>query len=125
MHCVLETPSFASSAKSIGLSDDERYEIWSEIANDPHKGDLMKGTGGARKVRFGGKGKGKRSAYRVVTYYAAEDIPVFLLDIYTKGERIDLSQAERNGLKKILGGIASDYRKSTRAKVTELREKAS
>jgi len=125
MHSVLETDSFASSAKSYGLTEDERHEIIHAIASDPTKGAIIKGTGGARKLRFGGNGRGKRSAFRVVTYYAAEDIPVFLLEIYAKGEKINLSQSERNELKKILGGIADDYRESTRAKVAQIREIAS
>jgi hypothetical protein len=125
MHTVLETPSFANSARSQGLTEDEKFAIVKAIADDPQKGDVIKGTGGARKIRFGGKGKGKRSAFRVVTYYVADDIPVFLLDLYSKGEKINLSQSERNELKKLLGGIANDYRRSTRAKVAQLREIAS
>lgn len=125
MHTVLETPSFVSSAKSQGITEDERMEMIHAIASDPLKGDIIAGTGGARKLRFGGKGKGKRSAFRIITYYAAEDVPVFLLELYAKGEKINLTQSERNELRAILGGIANDYRKSSRAKVARLRETAS
>ena len=125
MHTVLETRSFGNAAKSLGLSDDERHEIWTAIAGNPLLGDIIKGTGGARKTRFGGRGKGKSSAYRVVTYYAAEDVPVFLLDIYAKGEKIDLSQSERNQLRKILSGIADEYRASVKVKVARLKEATS
>jgi mRNA-degrading endonuclease RelE of RelBE toxin-antitoxin system len=60
---------------------------------------LIPGTGGARKVRFGGRGKGKSGGYRVITYYAAEDVPVFLLALVDKGQRADISQADRNALR--------------------------
>jgi mRNA-degrading endonuclease RelE of RelBE toxin-antitoxin system len=69
------------------LTEDERHRIVVAIASDPTKGDLIKGTGGARKIRFSGRGKGKSSAFRVVTYFAAPDVPVFLLDIYAKEKR--------------------------------------
>ena len=59
----------------------------------------MPGTGGVRKVRFAGRSKGKSGGYRVVTYYAALDVPVFLLDCYGKGDEAHLDQggAERVG----------------------------
>lgn len=122
MHCVLETEVFARAAKSNGLSDDERHRIVNHLAENPTAGVLIPGTGGARKLRFPGRGKGKSGGYRVVTYYAAEDVPVFLLDLYTKGERVDLSKAERNELGKILAGIADDYRQSVREKVANISE---
>jgi hypothetical protein len=81
----------------------------------------IKDTGGARKVRFAGKGKGKSGGYRIITYYAAEDVPVFLLDIYSKGTKANLSQAQRNTLRKILSALAAKWRASVRAKVKPLR----
>ena len=72
---------------------------------------MIKGTGGARKVRFAGRGKGKSGGYRIITYYGGEDLPVFLLNVFSKGDRVDLSQAERNELQKELKGLADDYRK--------------
>jgi hypothetical protein len=71
----------------------------------------MQGTGGARKRRFGARGKGKSGGIRVVSYYAADDVPVFLLAIINKGERSNLSKAECNALRKELAGIAADYRR--------------
>jgi len=55
-----------------------------------------------------------------VTFYAADDVPVFLLDIYSKGETINLTKGERNELKKLLGGLADAWRASVKAKVTKL-----
>jgi hypothetical protein len=71
---------------------------------------MMPGTGGARKIRFAAKGKGKSGGYRVISFFSGQDIPVFLLDVYAKGERIDLSQAEKNILKQILAQIVETYR---------------
>lgn len=111
MHTIVETPVFIRSAKLAGVTEDELNEIKTVLSNTPDAGDEMPGTGGARKLRFAGKGKGKSGGYRVITFYSGEDIPVFLLDIYSKGEKIDLTQDEKNTLKKILGSIADSYRR--------------
>jgi len=81
------------------------------IAANPDAGKEIRGSGGARKVRFAGKGKGKSGGYRVITFYSGEDIPVFLLNLFAKNEKADLSQAERNELKTVLAGLADAYRR--------------
>ena len=91
------------------------------LSENPMCGDLMPGTGGARKVRFAAPGRGKRAGYRTIHYYGGEDVPVFLLAVVKKGERADLSKAEKNELRKELAGLADDYRKAIRAKALELR----
>ncbi|MCC7347248.1 MAG: addiction module toxin RelE [Variibacter sp.] len=99
-----------------GLSEAERLEMVHAIANDPTIGQLMPGTGGARKVRFSGRGKGKSGGYRVITYYAGDDVPVLMLAIINKGERSDLSKAEQNALRRELSAYADEYRRSARAR---------
>jgi hypothetical protein len=81
------------------MDEDERTAIVLVIAANPTIGDLIPGTGGARKVRFAGRGKGKSGGYRVITYYAGQAEPVFLLDVYGKGRRSDISMAERNTIR--------------------------
>lgn len=108
---------FLSDAKRSGISPDERQAIVDRIAADPLAGDMIPGTGGARKIRFAGQGKGKSGAYRVITFFAATDVPVFLLNVFAKGERVDLSQSERNELKAILGKVAEAYRKGAKRNV--------
>lgn len=91
------------------------------ISENPKLGDVMPGTGGCRKVRFAGKGKGKRGGYRTVHYFAAVDVPVVLLALISKGERSDLSKGEQNELKKEMVGYADDYRAGVRKKLTTLK----
>jgi hypothetical protein len=100
MHAVIETPRFLASASREGIDDEERETIVTFIAAQPTSGDLIPGTGGARKVRFAGRGKGKSGGYRVITYYAGEETPVFLLDIYGKGRRSDISMAEKHAIRR-------------------------
>ena len=121
MHTVIETSGFLNDAAAAGMSDDERSEVVSLIAENPTRGVLMPGTGGARKVRVAGRGKGKSGGYRVVTYYAAPDVPVFLLTVINKGEKANLSKAEQNALKVELSAIAEDYRAGLRHKLLQMR----
>ena len=69
----------------------------------------MPGTGGARKFRWALRGKGKRGSLRVITFYSGPPVPVFLLTVFGKGEKIDLSQSERNELRKTLGDLVTEY----------------
>ncbi|MBD2750756.1 type II toxin-antitoxin system RelE/ParE family toxin [Microvirga sp. BT688] len=125
MQTVIQTPTFLADAKAAGLDDTELAEIAATIAANPLVGDIIPGTGGARKVRFAGKGKGKSGGYRVITYYAAEDVPVFLLALVDKGQRADISQADRNALREILGTLADEYREGVRRKLRQTRTKRS
>jgi hypothetical protein len=77
----------------------------------------LKAAGGARKIRFRGRGKGKSGGYRVIAFYTGEDVPVFLLNVFAKGDKVDLSQAERNELRMELAGLAEDYREGVRRHV--------
>jgi hypothetical protein len=117
MQVVIETPDYLADAKSLGLKAEERRAIVDYIAQTPNVGDEMKGTGGARKIRFAGRGKGKSGGYRVITFYAGKDIPVFLLSLFSKGEKANLSQAEKNELKQVLGSLAEAYRKGVKRHV--------
>jgi hypothetical protein len=89
-------------------------EIIAAIAADPLAGDLMAGTGGARKLRHSGRGKGKSGGYRTIHYFGGDEVPVFVLALYGKGERDNLAKAERNALAAVLPKIADAYRKDAR-----------
>ena len=114
MQTVISTPEFLSQAKKHGLSQDEINAIVEYLATDPLAGEVMVGTGGARKLRHAGKGREKSGGYRTIHYYGGDDIPVFLLTVYGKGAAANLTKAERNALAKILPVIRDAYRKTTK-----------
>jgi hypothetical protein len=117
LHSVIETPDFLRDAEKSGLTANERGRIVSLTAAFPKAGADIPGTGGARKIRFAGRGKGKSGGYRVISFYAGPDVPVFLLNVFAKGDKIDLTGAERNELRKELAGLAEDYRNGVRRHV--------
>ena len=106
----VETEAFLERAKAI-LSESERAELVAYLAGNPEAGQLIPGTGGARKIRWGIPGKGKRGGARVSSYYGGPDLPVFLMAVFAKGERTNLTKAERNELREVLASLAAAYRK--------------
>ena len=109
-HTVVETPAFLHDARTLGVSQVERLAIVNWVAANPDAGDVIEGTGGARKLRFAGKGKGKSGGYRVITFYSGANIPVFLLNMFSKNEKTDLAPKERQVLKSILSDLADAYK---------------
>jgi hypothetical protein len=67
VHAVLETPTFLRDVALSGMSRVEHDSIVRLVARDPSRGAIIPGAGGARKVRFAGRGKGKSGGYRIVT----------------------------------------------------------
>src|SRR5580693_8768246 len=110
MQTVVETPSYLAIANKL-FSEEDRADIVSLVAADPESGDVMGGTGGFRKVRVARKGMGKSGGARVVYIWRNERFPVFLITVFPKNEKANLSKAERNELKKRADGIFNTYRK--------------
>ena len=69
------------------LSDDEYRGLQSYLLNKPDAGDLVRGSGGVRKVRWAPSGKGRSGAVRVIYYWKRTDHEIWMLTIYSKSER--------------------------------------
>ena len=105
MQTVIETESYLRHAKDAGMAEDERNAAVDLVSTDPDAGDVMQGTGGVRKARLAGRGKGKSGGYRIVWYFGGGDIPVFLLTVFGKGEKANLTQGERNAMRQVTAGL--------------------
>ena len=116
MQSVIETGEYLRRAKQGHISEEEREEIVEYIARHPMAGDEISGTGGVRKVRVARRGQGKSGGYRVITFFSGTDIPVFLLSVFAKNEKSNISQAERNTLRKILGEMVKLYKQGRRTR---------
>ena len=71
----------------------------------------MRGTGGIRKIRWKREGSGKSSGVRVIYYFYNENYPLFLLTVFGKSEKANLSQADRNTLAKLVRILLKTYGK--------------
>jgi hypothetical protein len=107
---VVETPGFLRDA-AVALTDEERTEVMSFLEANPQAGDIMPETGGGRKLRWRAQGRGKRSGVRVIYYYHNESLPLFLLNVFAKNEKANLTKAERNEMKTLLPRLVAGYRK--------------
>ncbi len=72
------------------------------LGAQPRAGDLIQGTGGIRKLRWARGGRGKSGGVRVIYYFHSDRIPLYLLTVFGKGEKADLSKGERNELGKLV-----------------------
>ena len=104
---VVETEEFLADVKGI-LTDKEHDELVLHVAQYPEAGNLIPGTGGLRKLRWFGQGRGKRGGSRVIYYFHNWDAPLFLMAIFAKSDRADLSQEKRRRLVAELHGLKSD-----------------
>lgn len=114
LHTVAELPQFTRDCRAAGLSEDQCKAIVDTISADPLQGDEIRGSGGVRKVRIAGRGKGKSGGYRVVTAYFGAHAPVYLLALLSKGERANFSAAEIAAFRKLTTEIARHWRRSNR-----------
>lgn len=112
MHTIVELPEYKTRVEKL-LSEDENKQIISYLAEHPKAGALMQGTGGVRKLRWAKEGGGKSGGVRVIYYYHSEDIPLFMLSLFGKNEKANLSKAECNVLNKLTKILADNYRRQS------------
>jgi hypothetical protein len=109
---IREMPDFTKDADLL-LSKEELDDLRTELAFAPLSGSVIPGTSGIRKIRFGvqKKNKGKRGGARVIYYYHDATIPLVLLALYAKGEKLDLTTSEKKELKQLVGEYLALYKK--------------
>ena len=110
MRTVVETPGYLRAAEAM-FSSDERDRIVARIAANPECGDLMQGTGGFRKLRLARTGMGKRGGARLIYISRGEEFPIFLITVYAKNEKENLTKEQRNQLAKRAAEIFDSYRR--------------
>ena len=111
MNTVVELPEFIRRAEKL-LRDAEREHLIQYLAANPKAGVLLQGTGGIRKLRWKREGSGKSGGVRVIYYFHDERYPFFLLTLFGKSEKANISKAERNILAKLSEELLDAYRKT-------------
>lgn len=105
---VVETPEFIRRIDKL-MDAEERAAVILYLAENPTAGDLIPGTGGVRKLRWGLEGRGKRGGARIIHFFHNAQLPLFLLTAFAKNERVDLSQADRNSFRTLTKLLVDTY----------------
>lgn len=107
---VLETRSFSVDAKRL-MTEEELAELTMYVATNPREGEIIPRTRGVRKLRWPLLQKGKRTGARVIYFHHNRSMPIFLLAIYSKNQKIDLSETEKRQVKNLVTELVTEYRK--------------
>jgi len=98
---LIETPVFTKQVLA-ALSDEEYRALQLHLIGRPDAGVLIPGSGGLRKLRWRLPGRGKRGGARVIYYWQSAADQLFLLFLYPKNVRSDLSQPELRILRQLV-----------------------
>lgn len=97
----IESTVFTKRRPDVLMEEDYRL-FQNHLAKHPDEGDVITGTGGMRKIRWAASGRGKRGGARVIYIHVDEQDQIWLLLIYAKNVKDDLSSDEKKLLKNLV-----------------------
>ena len=100
----IETSFFTKLLPSY-LGDEDYRGLQNYLLQHPESGDVVRGSGGVRKVRWAADGKGKSGGVRVIYYWKKSDDEIWMLTLYSKSEQATIPSHQ---LKKIAEAIDND-----------------
>ena len=101
MITIAETGEYRKKA-TVLLPEEDHDALKAYLAEHPKAGVIMEGTGGVRKLRWAIPGKGKSGGARVIYFYHDDDMPLYMLTMFGKNEKSNLTKKERNDLKDLV-----------------------
>jgi len=96
--------AYARAADAL-LSEREQQVIEAHLLATPDAGAVIAGTGGVRKLRFGVAGRGKRGGVRVIYYYRATVGRIYLITVFAKNARTDMTMSEKAELRRLTSSL--------------------
>ena len=112
----IEVPLFTKRWLEIGLTDDDLRQLQIMLLKDPESGPVIEGTGGIRKVRFSLENRGKSGSVRVCYTNFAEYEVTYLITAFTKKEQENLSDEEKQVLRKLVKSLRDSERSRRRSR---------
>jgi mRNA-degrading endonuclease RelE of RelBE toxin-antitoxin system len=109
MITVAETGPFRRKIATL-LSEEEKDELITYLSDHPCAGVLIQGAGGLRKLRWARAGRGKSGGVRVIYYYHSDFMPLYLLAVFGKNEKSNLSAEEKSMLAKSTRDLVAYWR---------------
>jgi mRNA-degrading endonuclease RelE of RelBE toxin-antitoxin system len=97
----VETPIFTKQVKDL-LPDEEYRRLQEVLLMRPEAGTLIPGGGGIRKIRWRIVGKGKSGGLRVIYYWDTPDQSFYMLTVYKKSQKADLTQQQTHMLRRLV-----------------------
>ena len=113
LYGIAELPTYMRLAEKL-LSVEERQDLINYLAEHPKSGDIMEGTGGVRKLRWRRGGQGKSGGVRVIYYFHDDLMPLYLLTLFAKGVKVNLTKGERNELADLVEALVDAWKERTK-----------
>ncbi len=104
---VFSTRTYERAIRKL-LGEEARREMEESIVAAPDAAPVIRGTGGIRKLRWAGSGRGKRGGIRTIYFYHAGPSAIYLLTAYAKSDREDLTPADTRALSRMVAGIKKE-----------------
>ena len=104
---IFTTRTYERAVRKL-MSEADRQKMEAAIIADPGGAPLLRGTGGIRKLRWTGSGRGKRGGIRTIYFYHAGPEAVYLLTAYAKADRDDLTPTDRKTLSRLVAAIKKE-----------------
>lgn len=98
---IIETPIFTKQICEL-INDEHYAEFQRQLCQNPESGDIISGTGGLRKIRCSVEGRGKRGGIRIIYYWYTQGDLIYMLLAYPKNQQADLTQQQKQILKKLV-----------------------
>ena len=102
------TTPFRKSWSAMGLNDDNLLDLEAILLENPQVGDVIEGTGGARKMRIQLEGRGKRGGGRVIYLDVFEHENLYLLFAYPKNVQDDLTSDQKKAIRMMIEEIRKE-----------------
>ena len=96
----IETSVFTKRIHKV-MDDDAYAMLQQELVKHPDAGDVIKGSGGIRKIRWGGSGRGKRGGSRSLYFWNCAS-RIYMLYVYLKNERENTTADQLNMLRRTI-----------------------
>ena len=87
------------------LSESEHDQLIDWLAMNPDAGDIIQGTNGVRKTRWGYDGKGKRGGLRIIYYFRDLNMPIYVIAVYKKNEKLNLTAQEKRVISQMVDKV--------------------
>jgi hypothetical protein len=107
---IFTTRTFERAIRKL-MAADARREMETAIAADPTAAPVIPGTGGIRKLRWAGSGRGKRGGVRTIYFHHAGPGVVYLLCVYAKSDRDDLTPDDKKAWSKLVARIKKEEKR--------------